>query len=176
MLTQFTGNLSCTVEAGQIFVIGARPIDDAERVNINFQSGKSDEADIILHLSIRFHDDIIVRNSKLGGSWGGEERDENLNELTAPNPTTPGDVFKLYILIGDDRFHIAINGHPYCTYGFRAALSEIRSIWWSRMSNRLCRWTIDRRSPRLFRLSSLMNRSTRSATMYRRHFCQDTSS
>lgn len=128
MLAQFTGNLSCTVEAGQIFVIGARPIDDAERVNINFQSGKSDEADIILHLSIRFHDDIIVRNSKLGGSWGGEERDENLNELTAPNPTTPGDVFKLYILIGDDRFHIAINGHPYCTYGFRAALSEIRSI------------------------------------------------
>lgn len=115
MLTQFTGNLSCTVEAGQIFVIAARPIDDAERylvmvqqivqtacnisillhrVNINFQSGKSDEADIILHLSIRFHDDIIVRNSKIGGSWGDEERDENLNELTAPNPVTPGLIIK----------------------------------------------------------------------------------
>lgn len=31
MLTQFLGNLSCPVEVGQVFVIGARPIDDAER-------------------------------------------------------------------------------------------------------------------------------------------------
>ncbi|XP_058442756.1 32 kDa beta-galactoside-binding lectin [Malaya genurostris] len=128
MLTQFAGNISCTVEPGQIFVIGARPIDDAERIDINFLSGKSDEADNILHISIRFLEDIIVRNSKIGGSWGYEERAESLNELTAPNPITAGELFKLYILVGDDKFHIAINGQPYCTYAFRATLSEIRAI------------------------------------------------
>ncbi|KAL9694866.1 hypothetical protein quinque_014151 [Culex quinquefasciatus] len=71
MLTQFLGNLSCPVEVGQVFVIGARPIDDAER---------------------------------------------------------PGEIFRLYILVGDDKFHVAINGHPYCTYGFRGPLADIRTI------------------------------------------------
>uniref|UniRef100_A0A1Q3FNQ5 Galectin n=1 Tax=Culex tarsalis TaxID=7177 RepID=A0A1Q3FNQ5_CULTA len=128
MLTQFLGNLSCAVEVGQVFVIGARPIDDAERVNINFLSGKSDDAENIFHFSIRFHDDIIIRNSKVGGSWGSEEREDNLNELTAPNPVSPGEIFRLYILVGDDRFHVAINGHPYCTYGYRGPLADIRTI------------------------------------------------
>ncbi|XP_053681766.1 32 kDa beta-galactoside-binding lectin lec-3-like [Sabethes cyaneus] len=128
MLTQFAGNLSCAVEPGQIFVISARPIDDAERIDINFLSGKSDEADNILHLSVRFLEDIIVRNTKLSNSWGHEEREDSLNELTAPNPIKAGELFKLYILVGDDKFHIAINGQSYCTYMFRAALSEIRTI------------------------------------------------
>ncbi|XP_058811288.1 32 kDa beta-galactoside-binding lectin lec-3-like isoform X2 [Topomyia yanbarensis] len=96
--------------------------------DINFLSGKSEEADNILHFSVRFLEDIIVRNSKIEGGWGPEERHDGLNELTAPNPITPGELFKLYILVGDDKFHIAINGQPYCTYTFRAPLSEIRAI------------------------------------------------
>ncbi|XP_055523921.1 32 kDa beta-galactoside-binding lectin lec-3-like isoform X2 [Wyeomyia smithii] len=98
------------------------------RRDINFLSGKSDEADNILHMSIRFLEDIIVRNTKLSNSWGPEERNDGLSELTAPNPVRAGELFKLYILVGDDKFHIAINGQSYCTYMFRAPLLEIRSI------------------------------------------------
>ncbi|XP_055617698.1 32 kDa beta-galactoside-binding lectin lec-3 [Toxorhynchites rutilus septentrionalis] len=128
MLTQFEGNLSCIVEAGQIFVIRARPIDDAERIDINFLTGKTDEADNVLHLSVRFDEDVVVRNSRISGKWGAEERGENLNELTAPNPITIGEIFKLYILVGDDRFNVALNEHPYCIYRFRMSISDIRTI------------------------------------------------
>lgn len=39
-----------------------------------------------------------------------------------------GDEFQFYILVGDDRFHVAINGSPYCTYPFRTAIEDIRAI------------------------------------------------
>lgn len=37
-------------------------------------------------------------------------------------------MFRFYILIGDSKFHIAINNHPFCTYKFRMPVEEIRTV------------------------------------------------
>lgn len=39
-----------------------------------------------------------------------------------------GEIFKFYILIGDSKFHIAINDKAYCKYDFRMPVEEIRTI------------------------------------------------
>uniref|UniRef100_A0A1B0CFH5 Galectin n=1 Tax=Lutzomyia longipalpis TaxID=7200 RepID=A0A1B0CFH5_LUTLO len=129
MLTHFAGNIFCTVEPGHIFAIGGKTLDGASRVDINLTSGKGEGAPIPLTISVRFHEDIIVRNtSHEDGSWGVEEREDNLDTYTVPNPLLAGESFKVYILVGDSKFHIAINGCRYCTYMFRTPLEDIRAI------------------------------------------------
>lgn len=39
-----------------------------------------------------------------------------------------GELFKFYILVGDSKFHVAINNHPFCTYKFRIPVEEIRTV------------------------------------------------
>lgn len=90
MITQFSGNLSCPVEVGHSFVIAGRSVDGASRVDINFAQGKMSGCPVPLHISIRFHEDIILRNSKIEEDWGDEEREDNLHGLTTPNPIIPG--------------------------------------------------------------------------------------
>lgn len=96
MITQFSGNLSSPVEVGHSFVISGRSVDGASRIDINFAQGKMSGCPVPLHLSIRFHEDIILRNSKIEEDWGDEEREDNLHGLTAPNPIIPG--MKIFIL------------------------------------------------------------------------------
>lgn len=97
MITQFSGNLSSPVEVGHSFAICGRSVDGASRIDINFAQGKMTGCPVPLHLSIRFHEDIILRNTKVEEDWGSEEREDNLHELTAPNPIIPG--LKLYLFL-----------------------------------------------------------------------------
>lgn len=96
MITQFSGNLSCPVEIGHSFVVCGRSVDGASRIDINLTQGKMGGCPVPLHLSIRFHEDIILRNTKIEEDWGDEERDDNLHGLTTPNPIIPG--LKKYLL------------------------------------------------------------------------------
>lgn len=129
MLTHFEGNLGFPVEIGQIFVIGGRIIDGAARLEVNFASGKMDDAPIPLQIVANFQDDTIVRNTKIDGrTWGKAEERENLDDPKMINPLLPGENFQFYILVGDSKFHITINGFPFCTYTYRMALNDIRTI------------------------------------------------
>lgn len=62
------------------------------RLDINLKNGKDEDSDILLHMSIRFDDDIIVRNTRNNMIWGPEERDDNLHPFTSPNPVIPGNL------------------------------------------------------------------------------------
>jgi hypothetical protein len=64
-------------------------------VSVNLTGGKADQANKILHLSVRFYEDIIVRNSKYEDTWGAEERDEGLDEFAVQNPLVAGKLLKL---------------------------------------------------------------------------------
>lgn len=129
MLTHFEGNLGFPVEVGQIFVIGGRIIDGAARLEINLASSKVDDAGIPLQIIANFHDDTIVRNTKIEGrGWGIAEDRENLEDAHTINPLLPGENFQFYILIGDSKFHITINGFPFCTYTYRVPIDAIRTI------------------------------------------------
>lgn len=39
-----------------------------------------------------------------------------------------GEIFKIYILVGDQQFHIGINNQQYCRYTYRLPIESIRTI------------------------------------------------
>lgn len=125
-LTSFAGNVLGPVEVGQIFVVSGKTIDGATNLVLNLASGKVGEVDIPFHFSVRFHTETIVRNSLIDHAWGNEEVEDNL--VSSPNPIIPGWDFKIYIMAGDERFHVSINEHPFCTYDYRLPLESIRAI------------------------------------------------
>lgn len=47
---------------------------------MNLKSGKNEKDDIVLNLSVDFHERAINRNSRVNGEWGVKECDENLYE------------------------------------------------------------------------------------------------
>lgn len=60
------------------------------RLNVNLQSGKYADANVMLQLKVLFKQDIIVRNSRLNGMWGCNERQQNLALYTTSNPLLAG--------------------------------------------------------------------------------------
>lgn len=125
-LTSFVGNFHGPVEVGQTFVVSGKTIDGAMNFVINLASGKVGEFDIPFHLSVQFHSEFITRNSLIEQAWGDDEIEENL--FSSPNPIMCGWDFKVYILVGDERFHVAINDQPFCTYNYRLPIENIRAI------------------------------------------------
>jgi hypothetical protein len=126
MMTSFAGNLHGPVEVGHVFAVSGKTIDGAMNLIINLTSGKYGEVDIPFHFAVRFHNEHIVRNSLIEQAWGEEEIEENL--FSSPNPVMSGWDFKIYILVGDERFHIAINDQPFCTYNYRLPIETIHAI------------------------------------------------
>lgn len=121
------------------------------RLDLNLKGGKNEADNIVLHISVRFHENAIIRNAKQLGEWGEQEKDEHLDDESG-NPIIPGnfhlkfhhkkkkkimsnkffcllgEIFKFYILIGDQQFHIAVNNKPYCTFAYRLPVEDIRTI------------------------------------------------
>lgn len=52
---------------------------------MNLRSGKLKEENIILNVSVNFHENAITRNTRISGEWGIKERDEHLYELKDDN-------------------------------------------------------------------------------------------
>lgn len=100
------------------------------RLDLNLRSGKQKEDNIVLNLWVNFHENVITRNTRINGEWGVKEREENLYESKEDrlNPIVSGEIFKFYILIGDQQFHIAVNNQPYCTYTYRLPAESIRTV------------------------------------------------
>lgn len=95
---------------------------------MSFASGNSlTEDDIQLSILVNFREDSIKRCSRIEGVWH-EECNENLAQEFPTIPIICGEFFRFYILVGDDRFHISINGRDYCFFEFKAPLFEIHTI------------------------------------------------
>lgn len=126
MLTSYTGNLYGPIEVGHIFVISGKTVDGASVFEIDLMSAKFDHPNIPLHLSVQFHSETVMRNSLINNEWGDEEIEENL--MASPNPIVSGWDFKILIMTGDEKFHVAINDQPHCTYNYRLPLDIIQAI------------------------------------------------
>lgn len=71
------------------------------RFAINLQCGKDQSSDIAFHFNPRFPEEEVVRNTREGGSWGGEEKDQ-------PNfPFKAEDRFTLALAVLDDRIRVS---------------------------------------------------------------------
>ncbi|CAG2059763.1 unnamed protein product, partial [Timema podura] len=62
---------------------------------------ESSTQDVILHFNPRFHEGVIVRNSKFNGTWGPEERGGGLS-------IRPGQEFRINIVAEHDGYRVMI--------------------------------------------------------------------
>lgn len=130
MITHYAGKLYCPVAMGHAFFIRGQTAEGASRLDVNISTGKTNEGGIPLHLSIRFNEGMIVRNTlNAEAGWGPEEREEWLINQDNPMPLVPGEEFEIYIFCASDRFLIAINKEDYCIYNYRTAFEDIQSIY-----------------------------------------------
>uniref|UniRef100_A0A1L8DRF9 Galectin n=1 Tax=Nyssomyia neivai TaxID=330878 RepID=A0A1L8DRF9_9DIPT len=125
MATSFSGQLACPVEFGQIFVVSGKMLSTADRINVNLAADKFHGV-IPLHISIRFNEKVVVRNSKTDHGFEKEDRSPGING--AMIPFLPGEDFEIYIFVGTDRFHISLANEPFAEFMFRAPLSRISAI------------------------------------------------
>lgn len=126
-MAKFLSNICDTVATGHVFIISGITVDSAQHFTVALVNGKSESSDTSLRLSVDLTNGSVSRNSYINGGWQSEEEDDNLIS-TGSNAIRRGDAFKFYILVGDDRFSIAINDKPYCIYQFRAAVSAIQVV------------------------------------------------
>ncbi|XP_008572161.1 PREDICTED: galectin-4 [Galeopterus variegatus] len=98
----YTGRLHGGLTARRTVIVKGYLPPTSKSFAINFKVGSS--GDIALHINPRLVEGAVVRNSRLNGSWGAEER------TISYNPFGPGRYFDLSIRCGVDRFKVYANG------------------------------------------------------------------
>ncbi|KAJ8368706.1 hypothetical protein SKAU_G00087340 [Synaphobranchus kaupii] len=83
----------------------------ANRFAINFRVSSCE--DIAFHFNPRVSEEVVVRNSCMGGSWGQEEMDVNFN------PFQEGQYFDISVRCGNQRFKVFVNGQHMCNFFHR---------------------------------------------------------
>jgi len=88
----------------KLFITGV-PEHNVNKFEINLYSGN----DIALHYNPRFHDKIVVRNTRRGGSWEHEEREGKF-------PFVKDKQFDLVIVSEGDALQIFVDGEHQSTF------------------------------------------------------------
>lgn len=117
----FVDKLPGNIEVGSWVSLVGTPKKNADTFSINLQCGDSTECedDIAFHFNPRFDGEDSVRNSKEGGDWGDEERDQ-------PHfPFEPEDRFLIDILRLDNEFKVFINQKHYIDFAHRIDADRI---------------------------------------------------
>ncbi|CAO1414495.1 unnamed protein product [Diamesa serratosioi] len=120
MKSNFSGYLLESPKVGHVIVISGKTIERAKEFTLDLSSGKNSGDDIPLQFLIRFDRDDVQTNSFISGEWGEIKTEEN--------PIVSGWDFKFYIMMGDDKFHVAINEEHFCTYNYRMKLDDIKVV------------------------------------------------
>lgn len=122
----FVDQLPGDLEPGNWIVIQGAPDDDADKFAINLQCGKDIRSDdIAFHFNPRLDEQTTVRNSREGGSWGGEERDQ-------PHfPFEAEDQFELAFVVLQDCIRVFVNRKRYIDFNFRIDPKRICHIYLS---------------------------------------------
>jgi len=111
----FVDKLPGSLEPGSWISLIGTPKKKAEKFAINLQCGDDPDydCDVAFHFNPRFDGEDSVRNTKEGGDWGEEERDQ-------PNfPFEPEDRFAIDILRLPDFYRVFINQKHYIDYNHR---------------------------------------------------------
>lgn len=108
----FIGGIDGDMRPGKMVRIHGTVPYSADRFVVNLKCGPYDNHDIALHLSIRFPESVVVRNSLIDSRWGPEERFGHM-------PFSRGSGFELLILCDPNHFKIAVNGVHFTEYVHR---------------------------------------------------------
>ncbi|CAG6008425.1 unnamed protein product [Menidia menidia] len=89
----------------------------AEKMAVNFVVSRS--KDIAFHMNPRLREGAVVRNSRVGGRWGQEDRE------LGSSPFMEGQYFDMSIRCGNQRFKVFVNGQHLLDFFHRVPLAEI---------------------------------------------------
>uniref|UniRef100_A0A8C7Y9U2 Galectin n=1 Tax=Oryzias sinensis TaxID=183150 RepID=A0A8C7Y9U2_9TELE len=89
------------------------------RVPSGADSGSGNTA---LHLNPRVKAGEVVRNSRIGGDWGKEERQ------LSTNPFREGQFFDMSIRCGNQKFKVFVNGEHLFDFAHRMSFYEINML------------------------------------------------
>ncbi|KAJ9582385.1 hypothetical protein L9F63_003278 [Diploptera punctata] len=105
---------------GKLVRIQGNTHHSANRFAINLQCGPntSPRDDIALHISPRFCEHHITRNSLQNMSWGVEENHGHM-------PLTAGQSFEIIILCDPSHYKIAVNGQHFAEFGHRIPFQRV---------------------------------------------------
>lgn len=111
-------NLFGRVEIGHVFSIAATPSEVCRNFKINFTDGAADFP-LTIFVNLRTHE--IVLNSFLNGEWQEPTKaDTFLINL--------GEPFKCYVLICEEKLHIALNDRNLCEYPHQTSIENIKCV------------------------------------------------
>ena len=84
------------------------PFSSSASFSINLQNGPSDSSDIAFHFGVRLvygnERNIVVRNTRAGGTWGAEER------AASHFPFMPNAAFDIIIMADAQGFKVNVCG------------------------------------------------------------------
>ena len=73
------------------------------------------------HISVRFQEDAVIRNTKTNGRWGTEEREGGM-------PFYPGRPFVVTVFVQKDGFEVSVDETHFTKYRYRTPLSSNMSV------------------------------------------------
>lgn len=120
-MLNFMSNLVEKLATGHVIIVSGRTSADAQKFNISLACGEESTSDIALMVYGNLGDDKVVRTSLVNGAWGESED-------SGDNPIKRGEEFTIYIMLGDDRFHISIDDESFCTFKFRVDVARIKAV------------------------------------------------
>uniref|UniRef100_T1IQM3 Galectin n=1 Tax=Strigamia maritima TaxID=126957 RepID=T1IQM3_STRMM len=129
-ITAMTYNLAVPFETeiaggqmreGTTICMSGRPNQAANKFTVDlFFGGQYGRAgNVGFHISVRFAERSIVRNTNINGSWGQEERD------MFKFPFEPNTNFKMKIICESTQFVVFVNGQYLCNYRHRLSYTQI---------------------------------------------------
>ncbi|XP_013358803.1 PREDICTED: galectin-9-like isoform X2 [Chinchilla lanigera] len=98
------------LQPSQVISVSGTVLPNAKRFHINLLAG----SDIAFHLNPRLSEKTVVRNSKIKGSWGSEEK-----SLPVSMPFIPGHSFKVEIICEAQCYRVALDGQHLLAYTHR---------------------------------------------------------
>ncbi|KAM6289231.1 LOW QUALITY PROTEIN: alpha-actinin-4-like, partial [Aegotheles albertisi] len=103
-----------------IYVQGVVP-HHANRFHVNLEAGPGDDGDLALHVNPRFGEGQVVLNSRSGGVWGDEQRQDL-------QPFTPGASFEIVITVTPHGYRLLVNGAPFAEFPHRVPAERVTAV------------------------------------------------
>ncbi|PNF22381.1 hypothetical protein B7P43_G17260 [Cryptotermes secundus] len=119
----YVANIDGGLYPGKMVRIQGTVLPSANRFAINLQCGPrtSPRDDIALHVSPRFNESYITRNSLQNMAWGVEENHGHM-------PLSRGQGFEIIILCDPTHYKIAVNGQHYTEFGHRIPYQKVSHL------------------------------------------------
>lgn len=123
----FVSVLSDSPALGHAITVSGKATYNAERFSVSLTSGKAPNSDVAMMIAVDFSQNKIQRSACVNGTWSECEGSEHCTGDPS-NPIKRGESFKIYILVGDDRFNVSIDDEQFCSFAFKFPVKNIKAI------------------------------------------------